>query len=59
MRFVHVYLIGYFVLVVGAVLAMWQSGTLAHVSGAWLIIGMIVALGPGIVLALTSAKTMT
>jgi hypothetical protein len=55
-RFVHVYLIGYFVLVVGAVLALWQSGALARVGGAWLLISMIIAFGPGIVLAVTSAR---
>jgi hypothetical protein len=55
-RFVHLYLIGYFVLVVGAVLALWQSGALARVGGAWFVIGMTVALGLGIVLAVTSAR---
>ena len=56
MRFVHVYLIGYFVLVVGAVLALWQSGALARVAGTWFVIGMIIALGLGIVLAVTSTR---
>ena len=31
MRFIHLYLIGYFVLVVGAGLALWQAGVLARV----------------------------
>jgi drug/metabolite transporter (DMT)-like permease len=56
MRFIHLYLIGYFVLVVGAVLALWQSGVLAHVSGVWLAIGALVALGLGIMLAVTAGK---
>ncbi len=56
MRFVHLYLIGYFVLVVGAILALWQSGALGRVGGAWFVIGMIIALGLGIVLAVTSAR---
>ena len=29
MRFIHLYLIGYFVLVVGAGLALWQAGVFA------------------------------
>ena len=29
MRFIHLYLLGYFVLVIGAGLALWQSGVLA------------------------------
>ena len=56
MRFIHLYLIGYFVLVVGAVLALWQSGVLAHISGTWLAIGMVIALGLGIMLAVTAGK---
>jgi len=56
MRFIHLYLIGYFVLVLGALLALWQSGILARVSGIWLAIGMLIALGLGIMLAVTSAK---
>ena len=33
MRFIHLYLIGYFVLVIGALLALWHAGALAHVGG--------------------------
>jgi hypothetical protein len=56
MRFIHLYLIGYFVLVVGALLALWRAGALAHVSGTWIVIGLIIALGLGIMLAVTSGK---
>ena len=56
MRFIHLYLIGYFVLVVGAVLALWQAGVLARVSGTWLAIGMIIIVGLGIMLAVTAGK---
>lgn len=56
MRFIHLYLIGYFLLVIGAVLALWRSGVLARLDGTWLAIGIIIALGLGIMLAVTSAK---
>jgi hypothetical protein len=56
MRFIHLYLIGYFVLVVGAVLALWKAGVLARVSGTWLAIGMVIVLGLGIMLAVTAGK---
>jgi len=56
MRFIHLYLIGYFVLVIGAVLALWKAGVLAHVSGTWLGIGMLIVLGLGIMLAVTAAR---
>jgi hypothetical protein len=56
MRFIHLYLIGYFVLVVGAALALWQAGVLARVSGTWLGISALIVLGLGIMLAVTAAK---
>jgi hypothetical protein len=56
MRFIHLYLIGYFVLVVGAVLALWKAGVLARVSGTWLAIGMLIVFGLGIMLAVTAGK---
>ena len=56
MRFIHLYLIGYFILVIGAALALWQSGVLAHVGGVWLAIGSLVVLGLGIMLAVTAGK---
>ena len=56
MRFIHLYLVGYFVLVVGAVLALWQSGALARVSAIWIAIGLIIAIGLGIMLSVSSGK---
>jgi len=58
MRFIHLFLVGYFVLVLGAVLALWKAGVLAHVSGTWVAIGTIIAVGLGIMLAVTSGKPM-
>jgi hypothetical protein len=56
MRFIHLFLIGYFVLVIGAVMALWKAGVLAHVSGVWIAIGCIIAVGLGIMLAVSSGK---
>jgi hypothetical protein len=56
LRFVHLYLIGYFVLLMGAGLALWQSGVLARMPGVWLAVGTLVAVGLGIMLAVSSAR---
>jgi hypothetical protein len=56
MRFIHLYLIGYFVLILGAGLALWKAGVLARISGTWLAIGFLIVLGLGIMLAVTAAK---
>ncbi len=55
-RFIHLYLIGYFLLIVGAILALWKAGVLHRISGTWLAIGLLIAFGLGIMLAVTSAK---
>ncbi len=55
MRFLKLYLVGYFVLLFGAVLALWQSGILDEIPGIWLAIGIVIAVGFGIMLAVASA----
>ena len=59
MRFVHLYLLGYFLLVFGAGLALWQAGILARISTTWLMIAAIIVVGLGILLAATSTRTTT
>ena len=46
MKFINIYLVGYFVLVVGAMLALWQAGILARLSPTWVVIGLIIAARP-------------
>ena len=59
MRFIHLYLIGYFVLVIGAGLALWQAGVLHRISPIWLLIGSLIVIGLGILLAVTSVRPTT
>jgi hypothetical protein len=47
MKFLKLYLIG-------GVLALWQAGVLEEIPGIWLAIGAIVAVGLGIMLAVSS-----
>jgi hypothetical protein len=56
MRFIRLYLVGYFTLILGATLALWRAGVLARVPGIWLLISFIIALGLGILLAATSVR---
>ena len=59
MRLIHLYLVGYFILVVGAGLALWQAGVVSRIPGIWLLISALVVVGLGIVLAVTSVRTTT
>jgi hypothetical protein len=54
MKFLKLYLIGYFVLLIGAGMALWQAGVLARIPGMWLAIGVVIAIGFGIMLAVAS-----
>jgi hypothetical protein len=56
MRFIHLFLIGYFVLIVGVSLALWQTGVLSRVAPIWIAIGLLVAAGIGIMMSVSSRK---
>jgi hypothetical protein len=59
MRFIHLYLIGYFILVIGAGLALWQAGVLHRIAPIWMLISAIIVVGLGILLAATSVRPTT
>jgi len=56
MRYVHLYLVGYFILIVGALAALWYGGVLQQISAAWVVIGLVIAAGLGVMLAITAGK---
>jgi len=56
MRFIHLFLIGYAILVLGIGLALWQTGMLNRVAPIWIGIGALVAIGVGIMLSVSSGK---
>ena len=56
MRFVNIYLIGYFLLVIGALAALWYGGVLRQISPVWIIIGLVIAVGLGVMLSVSAGK---
>jgi hypothetical protein len=54
MKFLKLYLIGYFVLLIGGAMALWQAGVLDDIPAMWLAIGVVIAIGFGIMLAVSS-----
>jgi hypothetical protein len=56
MSLIRLYLLGYFVLIAGALFALWQADILGRISLVWIAIGLIVAVGLGILLAVTSTR---
>ena len=56
MRFINMYLAGYFILLIGALAALWYGGVLAQVSPVWVVIGLVIAVGLGIMLSVSGGK---
>jgi len=56
MRLINLYLVGYFILVIGALAALWYGGVLRQVSIVWIVIGLAIAVGLGIILSVSSGK---
>jgi hypothetical protein len=54
MRFVHFYLAAYCLLLLGALIVLWQAGVLGRLPPGRVILGLLVAIGLAILLALTS-----
>jgi hypothetical protein len=56
MKFINLFLIGYFILILAAGLALWQTGLLQRLAPIWIGIGALVAIGVGIMMAVSSGK---
>ena len=56
MKFINMYLVGYLILIIGICLALWQGGVMDDIGGVWLGIGAVVAIGVGIMMAVSSGK---
>jgi hypothetical protein len=55
-RLVRVYLSGYFLLVLGTLIALWYGDVLRHLSPVWVLASLVVAVGLGIMLSITAGK---
>ena len=56
MRFLKLYLVGYCVLLLGGAWALWESGILDEIPGVWIAIAAVIAVGLGIMLAVSSGR---
>ena len=55
MKWTGIYLIGYVILIGGLLAALWKMGVLASIGTAWTLIGVVIAIGIGIMLAVSSS----
>jgi hypothetical protein len=54
MKWTGVYFLGYIILICGLTAALWKMGVLASIGVAWTLIGVVIAIGIGIMLAVSN-----
>jgi len=55
MKWTGLYLIGYVIFIGGLLAALWKMDILASIGTAWILIGIMIAIGIGIMFAVTSS----
>ncbi|MDB5812175.1 MAG: hypothetical protein JWN94_4297 [Betaproteobacteria bacterium] len=57
MKFTGMYLFGFIVFIGGVLAALWKAGILAEIGTTWTVIGVVIAIGIGIMFAVSSSGT--
>lgn len=57
MKWMGVFFLGYVLLIAGIFAALWKLGVLANVSGVWIAIGALIAVGVGLMVAVANSGT--
>ena len=55
MKWMGIYLLGYVLLIGGVLLALWKTGVLASIGPTWTAIGVVIAIGLGIMIAVANS----
>ncbi|CAK8713856.1 MAG: hypothetical protein CDV28_16110 [Candidatus Electronema aureum] len=55
MKWTSIYLIGYIILIGGIVAALWKMGVIASIGMAWTVIGVVIVIGIGVMLAVSNS----
>ena len=57
MKWTGMYLLGYVILIGGLLAALWKLGILATIGKTWTLIGVVIAIGIGIMISVSSSGT--
>jgi hypothetical protein len=57
MKFAGMYFVGFVILLCGLLAALWKLGVLARIGTTWTLIGIAIALGLGIMIAVSNSGT--
>ncbi|MBK8725982.1 MAG: hypothetical protein IPL96_07960 [Holophagaceae bacterium] len=57
MKWTGMYFLGFLILIAGLLAALWKMGVLESIGMAWTVIGVVIALGVGIMVAVSNSGT--
>lgn len=55
MKWAGIFLLGYVILIGGILAALWKLGTLTKIGVTWTLIGIVIAMGIGLMLAVSNS----
>ncbi len=55
MKWTGIFFLGYALFIVGILAALWKLGVLADIGTVWTLIGLVIALGIGVMIAVSSS----
>jgi hypothetical protein len=55
MKWTGIYLAGYIILIAGILAALWKLGILASIGAVWTVIGVVIAIGIGIMISVSNS----
>lgn len=55
MKWAGIFLLGYVILISGILAALWKLGTLTKIGVTWTLIGIVIAMGIGLMLAVSNS----
>jgi len=55
MRWTGLYFLGFIIVIGGVLAALWKAGVLARIGTTWTIIGVVIAVGIGIMIAVANS----
>jgi hypothetical protein len=55
MKWTGMYLLGYVIVIGGLLAALWKLGVLESIGATWTVIGVVIAIGVGIMVAVSSS----
>lgn len=57
MKWMQMYLVGYVIVLGGVIAALWKTGVIERVGAGWTAIGLVIAIGLGVMVAVANSGT--